>query len=130
MSAPASTDLPVVRAFRADLTKPCDPRYLQPRTTYRVVAADGSILNWGWPSQEVADRDAARHEGATVVRYDYLIEVDASTKVLIDSGIPEQHWPEVRSEAHLAMNMTMDAGRPSDAMRSAVRMWKADNENR
>lgn len=119
-----ATDLPVVRAFRADLTKPCDSRYLSPRVRYEVLAADGSQLNWGWGSQEAGDRDAARHEGATVVRHDYLVEVDASTKVLIDSGIPEQHWGEVRSEAHLAMNMTMDAGRPSDAMRSAVRMWK------
>lgn len=100
-------------------------KYHEVHTRFEVLAADGTQLNWGWSLREAADRDAARHAGARVVEHTYETEVCASDRVLIDSGIPESEWSLIRADARRALNMTADAGRPSDATRSAVAAYKA-----
>jgi hypothetical protein len=47
---------------------------------------------------------------------------------IIEEGVPAEDRAIVALEAHAAMNMTSDAGRPSDAARSAVRAYQADPE--
>lgn len=97
-------------------------------TVHRVLAADGTVLNWGWSNHEAAQDDADRRgSGAHVVVHQWEAEVPASDRVLIESGIPEAEWGVLRLAANRAMNMTMDAGRPSDAMRSAVRAHRLAN---
>ena len=59
----------------------------------------------------------------TVSASRYLLDT-GDKRVLIDSGIPEEHWSLLRADMGRQLNMARDAGRPSDAMRSAVRAFK------
>jgi hypothetical protein len=111
-----------------------DSRYMKTKTVWQVVRTDGKILNFSvGNSREDAEKDLAsgrydKHlslENAAYVReHTYETEVAAYEKVLIDSEIPEEHWPLLRADMQRALNMARDAGRPSDAMRSAVRAFK------
>src|SRR6476661_2641058 len=98
-----------------------DARYMKPAHRYALVGADGEEINYSVTPHMLAEGYADRFPGSRVESIDYMVEVNASEKVLIDSAIPEEHWPLLRADAHRAMNMCRDAGRPSDAMRSAVR---------
>lgn len=101
-------------------------RYATTHRSYQVLAADGHVLNYGWDDPDRAAQDAARRgAGAYVAPLTSVRTVTASDRVLIDSDIPEERWPLIRADAHRMLNMARDAGRPSDAMRSSVRAFKA-----
>jgi hypothetical protein len=100
-------------------------KYTRPQTRHELRAADGSTINYSVTEHMLAGGYADRFPGATVVTIHEHVEVNASERVLIDSGIAEEHWSLLRADARRFGNMTADAGRPSDAMRSAVRAFKA-----
>jgi hypothetical protein len=97
--------------------------YTRIRTSYRVRAADGTILNHGWGDAHRANEDAARL-GGYVEPHTYESEVPACERVLIDSGIPTEDHTLCRLAMQRMLNMALDAGRPSDAMRSVVAAYK------
>ena len=99
-------------------------RYTRPTVRRELQAADGSMLNYSIGAHRTVADYADRYPGCRVVETMEHVEVNASEKVLIDSGISEEHWPLLRADARRMSNMTADAGRPSDAMRSSVRAFK------
>lgn len=105
-------------------------------TMYRVHAQDGSILNHSACGTDDASRAewVARTYGpdASIIPHEYDAPLSACDNVLenaIDAG---EVLAEDRTVMHLAMthalHMAYDAGRPSDAMRSAV--WEYKNVGR
>jgi hypothetical protein len=91
----------------------------------RLVAPDGKIINHSVSDHMAAQGYADRFPGSRYVEEAVEVEVAPYERVLIDSGIPEAHWGLLRADMQRFLNMTPDSGRPSDAMRSAVRAFKA-----
>ena len=100
-------------------------KYTRTTTRRRLVDADGEIINWSVNDHMVASGYADHFPDSRYVEETVEVEVTASERVLIDSGIAEEHWPLLRADMTRFLNMTPDSGRPSDAMRSAVRAFKA-----
>lgn len=95
------------------------------QTVRRLVAADGAIINHGVNDHMVANGYADRYPGATYVVEQVEVPVAPYEAVLIESGIDERYWPLLRADMGRMLNMARDAGRPSDAMRSSVRAFRA-----
>lgn len=97
------------------------------RTTVRrqLHGADGEIINHSVNEHMLANGYADRFPGSTVVEVEVETEVAPYERVLIDSDIPEEAWPLLKRDMGRFLNMTPDSGRPSDAMRSAVRAFEA-----
>lgn len=99
--------------------------YGRPTVRRELVAADGSRINYSVTEHMLEQGYADRHPGSTVVTIPEVSEVCAYERVMIESGIAEEHWNLLRRDMSRFMNMSADSGRPSDAMRSAVRAFKA-----
>lgn len=100
-------------------------RYTRPATRHELQAADGTRINYSVTDHMLANGYADRFPGSRVVTITEDVEVAPYERVLIDSGIPEEHWPLLCRDMQRNLNMTADSGRPSDAMRSAVRAFQA-----
>jgi hypothetical protein len=108
------------------------------KTTYQIVLTDGTILNWGFPTREQSEKDLASgrydskitHENAAYVReHTYEVTPAPYEQVMIDAEIPADHRIALLTDMQRFLNSTPDAGRPSDAMRSAVRSYKRDPDS-
>lgn len=99
-------------------------KYTRTRERQELRAADGTVLNYSVNEHMIARGYLDGFPGATLVTVFDEVEVCPYERVLIDSGIGEEHWPLLRADMGRFLNMTADAGRPSDAMRSAVRAFK------
>lgn len=96
------------------------------RTLFQIHGSDGTILNHGFREREWAERHlAAGHypEGAIIVEHSYESEPAPYERVLFASDVPEVDYPLLLAGMQRFLNMTADAGRPSDAMRSEVRSY-------
>ncbi len=97
-----------------------ESKYLRQVQRTELRAADGSCINYSVSAHMLDNGYQDQFPGSTLVECVSAVEVAPYERVLIDSGIPERHWPHLRASMNRALNMTPDAGRPSDAMRSAV----------
>lgn len=95
------------------------------QTRNELRAADGTCINYSVTEHMLANGYADRFPGATVVTITEDRPLAPYEQVLVNSGIPEEHWPLLRADMTRQRNMARDAGRPSDAMRSAVRAFQA-----
>lgn len=100
-------------------------KYTRTVTIRRLVAADGTILNWSVSDHMAEQGYADRFPGSRYVIEQVEQEIAPYERVLVDSGIPEEHWSLLRADMQRFLNMSADSGLPSDAMRSAVRAFKA-----
>lgn len=99
--------------------------YMKIRTVTQLISADGNVLNFSiGDNPKFIETQLAKYPGSYLKDHTYEIEVAPYEKVLIDSGIPESAWPLLCADMQRFLNMSADAGRPSDAMRSAVRAYK------
>lgn len=95
-------------------------RYAKPRVRHELVSADGQTINYSVTAYMMANGYGEQHPGSRVVSRYELREVCAYERVLIDSGIGREHWSKLTTDMQRFLNSSPDAGRPSDAMRSAI----------
>lgn len=103
--------------------------HTETKTSYKIFAADGTDLHHTWSDPDMAAKSAEQYgNGAYVEPHTYEARVPAYKAVLMDSGIPEADWNMCCIAMNRMLNMAGDAGRPSDAMHSVVRAYKAGQD--
>jgi hypothetical protein len=99
--------------------------YTETKTRYELIDADGESINYSVTANMIESGYCDRFPGSRVRIHVEEIELSPYMQVLAGSGIPREHWPLIKADMTRQRNMCRDAGRPSDAMRSAVSAFKA-----